>query len=159
MKDNVISLGSTERFGVTVRVFPEIHGVFGNLTLWAHGKHMGPNDEPMAVYPFLCALESAAKCEHEDAFAAEVLQSSTLDAWARLHVDGDDFRMPSTEFFDSYEMYCVSNERTIRYLWKDRSGQSTDSDVVHDATLSRNEVEVVVQELRAAYERLAAPYL
>lgn len=155
MTRDSIFIGSSGRLGVSVRVYTHLRGVFAELILWLLGKPLGRRDEPMALYSFLCALEGMTKPEHDEMFAAKVLQLSTADAWGRLEAEGSRFMAPPIDFFDDYDMYCVSDEQRVRYLWKNCSGHE---DAVHDALLPRDEVDRVLGELRSVYETLAASY-
>ena len=156
MTEECISIGSSARFGMSLRMYPELRGVFAELTLWLLGKPLGRRDDPMAVYSFVCALEGMARPGRDEMLAAEVLHSPTADAWVRLEAEGTGFKAPPIDFFDDYEMYCVADEQTVRYLWKDCSEQDG---AVHDALLPRNEVDRVIGDLRSVYEALAASYL
>lgn len=153
MTDTSIFVGSNERFGVSLRVYPELWGVFAELKLWLLGEPLGRNDDPMAVYSFVCALEGMAKPGRDEMLAAAVLRLPAADAWVRLEAEGARFKAPPIDFFDDYDMYCVTDERMVRYLWKNCSEQG---DSVYDAQLARNEVDRVLGSLRAAYEVLAA---
>jgi hypothetical protein len=156
MTEESVSIGASERFGVTLRVYPELRGVFAELRLWLHGKSLGRRDDPMAVYSFVCALEGMARLGRDEMLAAEVLHLPAADAWVRLEAEGARFKAPPIDFFDDYEMYCVTDEHTVRYLWKNCLEQD---EAVHDAPLSRNEVDRVIGDLRSTYEALAASYL
>jgi hypothetical protein len=141
---------------MSLRVYPELRGVFAELTLWLLGKPLGRRDDPMAVYSFVCALEGMARPGRDEMLAAEVLDSPAVDAWVRLEAEGAGFKAPPIDFFDDYEMYCVADEQTVRYLWKDCSRQDG---AVHDALLPRNEVDRVIGDLRSVYEALTASRL
>jgi len=151
MTEESIIIGFSARFATSLRVFSELRGVFAELTLWLLGRPLGRRDEPMAVYSFVCALEGMAKPGRDETLAAEVLHLRAADAWGRLEAEGSRFKAPPIDFFDDYEMYCVADEQTVRYLWQDCSEQDG---AVHDALLSRNEVDRVVGELRSMYEAL-----
>lgn len=155
MKKEFISIGYSARFGMSLRVYPELRGVFADLILWLLGKPLGRKDDPMAVYSFVCALEGMARPGRDEMLAAEVLHSPATDAWVRLEAEGFRFKAPPIDFFDDYEIYCVADEQTVRYLWKDCSEQD---DAVHDALLPRNEVDRVIANLRSVYEALATSY-
>ncbi|WP_437510436.1 hypothetical protein [Sorangium sp. So ce1099] len=155
MTNQPISLGSRERFGVELRVFPQLRGVFADVTLWIHGEPLGRIDDPVAVYSFMSALTGMARSTG-DSLVAEALESPAAEAWARLEAEGHRYKMPPIDFFDPYEAYCIADARVVRYLWRERPQDSEEAGALHDATLPRSDVEGVLAELRATYEELAA---
>ncbi|WP_437938004.1 hypothetical protein [Sorangium sp. So ce341] len=147
-----ILIGSRARFGVELRVYPELRGTFADVTLWIRGEPLGRKDDPVAVFSFMTALTGMARSPGEP-LVAEEIESPAAETWARLEAEGHRYRMPPIDFFDDYDAYCIADSRVVRYLWRECS-QGTG--VLHDATLPRSEVESVLGELRTTYETLAA---
>ena len=54
--------------------------------------------------------------------------------------------------FARYEVYCVSDHRDARCLWRSRH---LDVAVVHDATVPRSELVRVAWELHGVHDRFA----
>jgi hypothetical protein len=152
MKGQSFEVGSRARFGVSLRTYPEFEaGLFAEVILWLLDRPLGQRDDPTAVYAFVCALEEMIRIRRDDT-VVDLLHLPAADAWLRVEAEEDRFKSPSLEFFDDYEIYCVGDEQSVRFLWKSRAEQDGH---VNDAALRRAEVDPVVRQLRAVYEDLA----
>jgi hypothetical protein len=152
MNRQEFEVGSRARFGVSLWVYPELGAVFADVILWLLGRPLGRRDDPTAVYAFACALEGMSRVRRDDD-VVDLLRSSVAATWARLTDEEERFKPAPVEFFDDYEMYCVGDEESVRFLWRSRTGEDG---TVNDAVLPRQEVDPVVRRLRMVYQTLAS---
>jgi hypothetical protein len=142
-----ILVGSRECFGVEIDVYSRVPGIWACVTLWIGGEPLGNKNEPVALYALMGALDGMLRGAKEPA-ASELLALPTSALWELLRTNADRYHVPSTEFFDDYEMYCVSAERTARFLWTDRRREST---TLHDVLVSRSDVQRSLRDLHEVY--------
>lgn len=155
-------IGDRPRFGIELR-FGEGAGSYllACVTLWIGREALGREGDLVMVDLVLDSLERMLTPRSEQ-LTAEILSLPKAEAWERLTSPsaepnewsdrlGDEFRIPTTEFFDDYSIYCIADSRTVRLVWKSRLEEQA---TLHDAILERDEVARPVRELRALYELL-----
>jgi hypothetical protein len=145
--DEPILVGSRERFGVEIDVRSRVPGIWACVTLWIGGESLGNKDESVALYALMGALDGMLRGVKDPA-ASDLLVLPTCALWEHLRTDAERHHVPSTEFFDDYEMYCVSDEQVARFLWTSRRRESSD---LYDVSVSRSDVQRSLRDLHAVY--------
>ena len=146
-----IFVGSKGCFGIEVKVRFLSPGVFADVFLWIGGESLGREEDAIALYALLGTLDGLLNRASKNSIASGVssFQASTL--WEDFETIGHKYSVDSSEFFDRYEMYCVSDDQFARFLWKDRY---LESPILHDVSVPLGEVLRSLRELHVVYDRL-----
>lgn len=147
-----ILVGSTACFGVEIEVTSIVAGVWANVLLWIAGESLGREEDAFAMYPLLSTLDALLMRAADDAATREMLSLPASAAWPRFQAIEGRHSVNTCYLFDRYEVYCVSDHRDARFLWRSRC---LDVVRVHDATVPRSEVVRVAWELHGVHDRLA----
>lgn len=146
-----ILVGSTACFGLELKVRFFSAGVFVDLFLWIGGESLGREDDAIALYALLGTLDGLLIQASRDPIASGASSFDASALWENFETVGRKFSVDSSEFFDRYEMYCLTDERVARFLWRERSLKPP---VLHDVSVPLDEVLRVLTELHAVHERL-----
>jgi hypothetical protein len=146
-----IMIGSRETFGIELTVTHTSPGIWADVLLWIGGESLGTDEDAFAIHPLLGTLDGLLKRASEDAATQELLGLPANSAWERCAAAGRKYCVDTSYLFDRYEVFCVSSESTVRFLW---SSRELDPSVIHDASGSRGDLVRAFAELRAVYERL-----
>lgn len=150
-----ILVGSREHFGLEIEVRSSAPGIWACVRLWIGGEPLGREDDPVALYALMSSLDGMLR-GLSDPLTSELLSLPANAALERLRDTLDQhgvpfYHVPSTEFFDDYELYCVSDDRVARFLWMNRL---CEPGVLHDVRVPRSEVVRSLNDLHAVYENL-----
>jgi hypothetical protein len=152
-----IFVGSREYLGLEIEVRSREPGIWACVHLWIGGESLGREDDPVALYALMNSLDGVLGRGSSDSITSELMDLPANAAWGRLRNilnqhDIPMYHVPSTEFFDDYEIYCVSDNRIARFMWMARHW---DPDILHDAKVPRSEVIRMLNELHDAYDNLS----
>lgn len=147
-----ILVGNKSCFGVEIEVTSLLGGVWADVLLWIAGESLGRKEDAFALYPLLGTMNGLLRRASDDASTAEIMSLPAGAAWSRFEALEGEYSVHTCYLFDRYEVYCVSDYREARFLWKSRY---LEVPVRHDARVPRSELARVAEELRAVHERLS----
>src|SRR5687767_3168509 len=110
-----ILIGNREQFGLDIEVTSWVPYIYACVRLWIGGESLGrEEDEPFVLWAVIDSLDGALGRGTNESLTAELLNIPADAAFDRLEgiIDPDTgplYHLPTTEFFDPYDIYCVSN--------------------------------------------------
>src|SRR5690348_9229549 len=120
MDERAYFVGTKACFGVELRVRFLVPGVFADVFLWIGGESLGRENDAVAIYALMGALDGllVPSSEIQAKNGAANFRASSI--WESFEEVGYKYSVESSEFFDRYEMCCVSDDDVARFFWKER---------------------------------------
>ncbi len=147
-----ILVGSRAGFGVEIAVRSLVGGVWADVFWWIGGESLGREENAIALYALLGTLDGLLIQASRNSIASGVSSFQASALWDDFETVGRKYSLDSSEFFDRYEMYCVSDEQFARFLWKDRY---LELPVLHDVSVPLGEVLRSLKDPHVVHERLS----
>ncbi|MFO0554598.1 MAG: hypothetical protein U0271_39845 [Polyangiaceae bacterium] len=138
-------LGARDQFALELQFYePAGALVMAEVALWLGGHALGRPDDPVMLGLVLDSLEGLVRTAAR-AQSIELFHLAAAEAWPRLRA-GEGISVPTTEFFDDYELYCVAADNAVRFFWCVR-----ETDERGEVVLDRALVTPVLRAARALH--------
>lgn len=147
-----ILIGNRAGFAIEIEVTSLAAGVWADVLVWIGGESLGKEDDAFALYPLLGTVDGLLNRASDDASTARTLRLPTRAAGSRFDALWEEYRVHTCYLFDRYEVCCVSDYRTARFIWRARYLPVPE---LHDVRVPRRELARVAKELHAVYQRLS----